>query len=76
MKIEVFGPGCAKCQTAEKAIRDVLAEMHKDAEVVKVTDIQQMVERGVMWTPAVMIDGKKVCEGKVPTVEMIKGWLK
>ena len=76
MKIEVFGPGCPKCHTAEKVIREVLAELGKDAEIVKVTDIQKMVERGVMWTPAVMIDGKKVCEGKAPTAEMVKEWLK
>ena len=75
MKIEIFGPGCPKCQTVEKVVRDVLTEMRKDAEVIKITDIQQIVERGVMWTPAVVIDGRKVCEGKVPTVAMVKGWL-
>jgi small redox-active disulfide protein 2 len=76
MRIEVFGAGCPKCQTAEKVIRETLAELGKDAEIVKVTDIQQIVERGVMWTPAVMIDGKKVCEGKAPTAAMVREWLK
>ncbi|MCX5793887.1 MAG: thioredoxin family protein [Elusimicrobia bacterium] len=76
MKIEVFGTGCPKCHTAEKVIREVLAELGKDAEIVKITDIQEIVGRGVMWTPAVMIDGKKVCEGKAPTAEMVKEWLK
>ena len=75
MKIEIFGTGCPKCHTAEKVIREVLTEMRQDAEVVKITDIQQIVERGVMWTPAVMIDGRKVCEGKVPTAAMVKDWL-
>ncbi|MCX5787851.1 MAG: thioredoxin family protein [Elusimicrobia bacterium] len=76
MKIEVFGPGCQKCSAAEKVIKATLAELKCAAEVVKVTDIQEMVSRGVMFTPAVIIDGKKVCEGKVPTPDMIKGWLK
>ncbi|MDD5628292.1 MAG: thioredoxin family protein [Elusimicrobia bacterium] len=76
MKIEVFGPGCAKCANTEQTIKAVLAELGRQAEVVKVTDITEMVDRGVMFTPAVMIDGKKVCEGKVPTAEMVKEWLK
>ena len=76
MKIEVFGPGCPKCHNTEKVIRDVLAELKREAEVVKISDIMEMVDRGVMLTPAVMIDGKKVCEGKVPTADMVKAWLK
>lgn len=76
MKIEVFGAGCPKCHATEKVIREVLAELGKDAELMEITDIQQIVGRGVIWTPAVMIDGKKVCEGKTPTAEMVKGWLK
>jgi len=76
MKIEVFGPGCPKCHTTEKVIRDVLAELKREAEVVKITGITEMVNRGVMFTPAVIIDGKKVCEGKIPTAQMVKEWLK
>lgn len=76
MKIEVFGPGCPKCANTEAVIKAVLAELGCQAEVVKISDIAAIVDRGVMFTPAVMIDGKKVCEGKVPTVDMVKGWLK
>ncbi len=61
MKIEIFGPGCPKCQTAEKLVRDVLSELKLAAEVVKVTDINEIVDRGIMFTPAIIIDGKKVC---------------
>ena len=76
MKIEIFGPGCPKCQTAEKLVRDVLSELKLAAEVVKVTDINEIVDRGIMFTPAIIIDGKKVCEGKLPTAQMVKDWLK
>jgi small redox-active disulfide protein 2 len=76
MKIEVFGPGCPKCHDTEKVIRDVLAELQHDAEVVKISDIMELVGRGILLTPAVIIDGKKVCEGKVPTADMVKEWLK
>ena len=76
MKIEIFGPGCRRCSEAEKVVKATLAELENDAEVVKVTDIREMASRGVLLTPAVMIDGKKVCEGRIPTPEMVKGWLK
>lgn len=76
MKIEIFGPGCPKCHTAEKVIRDALSELQIAAEIVKVTDINEIVDRGIMFTPAVVIDGKKVCEGKLPTAQMVREWLK
>ncbi|MFA6091482.1 MAG: thioredoxin family protein [Elusimicrobiota bacterium] len=76
MKIEVFGPGCRRCAQVEEVIRTVAAELRPDAEIVKIKDIQEMASRGVLMTPTVMIDGKKVCEGKVPTADMVKEWLK
>jgi len=76
VKIEIFGPGCPRCHATEKIVINVLAELNLAAEVVKVTDINAMVDRGVMFTPAVIIDGKKVCEGKIPTAQMVKEWLK
>ncbi|OGS27979.1 MAG: hypothetical protein A2297_06150 [Elusimicrobia bacterium RIFOXYB2_FULL_48_7] len=76
MKIEVFGPGCAKCANLEKLVKDTLKEMNIEAEVAKVTDINEMVSRGVMLTPALFIDGKKKSEGKVPSKEEITVWLK
>ncbi|HAM36162.1 MAG TPA: thioredoxin family protein [Elusimicrobia bacterium] len=75
MKIEVFGPGCARCAKTEEVIKTVLAELKREAEVVKITDINEMVERGVLFTPAVVVDGKKVCEGRIPTAAMVKDWL-
>lgn len=76
MKIEIFGPGCPRCHETEKVVINVLAELDIAAEVVKISDISEIVERGIMFTPAVMIDGKKVCEGKTPTAKMVKEWLK
>lgn len=76
MKIEVFGSGCRKCHETEQAVRTTLTELGLEAEVVKVTDIGEIVSRGIMTTPAVVIDGKKVCEGRVPTADMVKSWLK
>jgi small redox-active disulfide protein 2 len=76
MKIEVLGPGCPKCQSTEQNVRKALAELQIQAEVVKVTEINDMLARGVMWTPALVIDGKVVLQGKIPTVDQIKQLVK
>ena len=72
MKIEVLGPGCPKCANTEVNVKKALAELNKTAEVVKVTDINAMIEKGIMQTPALIIDGKIIMQGKIPTVEQIK----
>jgi small redox-active disulfide protein 2 len=76
MKIEVLGTGCPKCQSTEQNVRKALAELQVQAEVVKVTEINDMLARGVMWTPALVIDGKVVLQGKIPTVDQIKRLVK
>lgn len=76
MKIEIFGPGCAKCNTLEKTIIDTLTELNIAADVKKISDINEMIKRGVMFTPALFIDGIKKSEGKIPTIDEIKKWIK
>jgi small redox-active disulfide protein 2 len=72
MKIEVLGTGCPKCQSTEQTVRKAVAELGVQAEIVKVTDINAIIERGVMWTPALVIDGKVVVQGKIPTLDQVK----
>jgi small redox-active disulfide protein 2 len=72
MKIEVLGPGCPKCSTLEAMVKKALAELNISAEVVKITDINTMIEKGIMQTPGLIIDGKLVLQGKVPNFEQIK----
>jgi small redox-active disulfide protein 2 len=72
MKIEVLGSGCPKCMSMEQNVMKAIAELAVTAEVEKVTDIQQIVQRGVMSTPALVIDGTVVLQGKSPTVEQLK----
>jgi small redox-active disulfide protein 2 len=72
MKIEVLGTGCPKCQTTEQTVRKAVAELGVQAEIVKVTDINAIIERGVMWTPALVIDGKVAVQGKIPTLDQVK----
>lgn len=75
MKIEVFGPGCPKCEQLEKAVKEALSAVNITAEVVKVKDIGKIVEAGIMMTPGLRINGKIRSSGKIPKVDEIKQWL-
>ena len=75
MKIEVLGPGCPKCHSTAENVKKALSELGKLAEVVKVTDINTMIEKGIIQTPALIIDGKVMVQGKIPTVEQIKQFI-
>ena len=76
VKIEVLGTGCAKCKSLAKNVERAVSELGIHAEVVKVDSIQEIMDRGVMMTPALYIDGKSVMTGKTATVEEIKRMLK
>jgi len=75
MKIEILGSGCPKCKQLEANARKAIDEIKKKAEIVKVTDINEIINRGVMATPAIIIDGKLKASGRIPEVEEIKKWL-
>lgn len=76
MKIQVMGPGCPKCAEAEKTVREAVAESGVDAEVVKITDFQEIAQFGVFSTPAVAIDGEVKVVGKAPGKKEVLEWLK
>ena len=76
MKIEILGTGCAKCRATEKIVKKAVEELGIQAEVVKVEDLQDIINRGVMMTPAVVVDGKVKITGHQPTIEEIKKILK
>ena len=75
MKIEIFGPGCPKCEQVERVVKVALSEMGITAEVEKVKDMGKIVEAGIMLTPGLRINGEIKCSGKIPTVEEVKGWV-
>jgi small redox-active disulfide protein 2 len=75
MKIEILGPGCPKCHNTEENVKKALSELNKTAEVVKVSDISAIIEKGVIQTPALIINGKITIQGKIPTVEQIKQFI-
>jgi small redox-active disulfide protein 2 len=71
-KIDVFGPGCARCQETYRVVRHVVEEAGLACEVTKVEDIRQMVALGIMSTPAIAVDGKVVLAGRVPEAEEVR----
>lgn len=72
MKIEVLGTGCPKCKSLEKAVRDVVAQNNIDATITKVEDIMEIMKFNVFTTPALVVDGKVVVKGRVPSNDELK----
>jgi small redox-active disulfide protein 2 len=75
MKIEIFGPGCPRCEQVERVVKVALSELGITAEVEKVKDMGKIVEAGIMLPPGLRINGEIKCSGKIPTVEEVKSWV-
>jgi small redox-active disulfide protein 2 len=75
MLIKVLGPGCAKCKEAENIVKAAVQDAGSSAAVEKVTDLKEMMALGVMSTPAVVIDNKIMCTGRVPSKSEVMGWI-
>jgi len=76
VKIEILGTGCPKCKMLEDNARKAVEALKIKAEIVKVTEIDKIIEYGVMSTPALVIDGNVKSYGKIADVEEIKKFLK
>ena len=75
LTIKVLGPGCANCRKLEEVARAAVASAGVEAQVVKVTDMQQIVGYGVLKTPGLVIDEKLVCSGRIPSAENVATWI-
>ncbi len=76
MLIEVFGPGCAKCETLLKHAKHAAEQSGGEHQVVKVSDYGVMAARGVLSTPALALDGQLKSQGKVVSSDEILALLK
>lgn len=72
MEIKILGTGCPKCKTLEKITRDVVKEMGLMADISKEEDIVKIMNYGIMHTPGLVINGKVVLSGRVPSMKEIK----
>lgn len=75
MKIEILGTGCSKCKKTKEVIEKVLKNEGVEAEVVKIEDVEKILNYGVMITPGVVIDGEVKLVGKVPDEKEIRKWI-
>lgn len=77
MVIKIFGPGCPKCEILEKNAREAVKELNlSGVEIEKVSEIEKIVEAGIMGTPAIMVNDTIKAVGRIPDVKEIKDWLK
>jgi len=72
MNIKILGTGCPKCKTLEKITREVVNEIGIAADISKEEDIVKIMNYGIMHTPGLVINGKVVLSGRIPSVIEIK----
>lgn len=76
MDIRIYGTGCPKCKKLEENVRKALSSLGKTADIKKVTDMGEIIEAGIMMTPALEVDGKVVVSGRLSSSEELEGLLK
>ena len=67
MKIKILGTGCSKCKSLKKMTREIVEKEGIDATISKEEDIMKIMEYGIMHTPGLVIDGKVVFSGRLPS---------
>ncbi len=75
-KIKILGSGCKKCTTLEAKVRELVEQNNLDASVEKVTDLNEMIDYGIMMTPGLVINEKVVSTGIIPKDDKIIEWIK
>lgn len=73
--IKVLGTGCANCKTTLKLIEDAASALGVAVRIEKVEELKDIMSYGVMSTPGVVIDGKVVHAGGIPSKDKIDSWL-
>lgn len=76
MTVKVLGSGCAKCNKLYEMVKEVAQVNSIEAEIIKETDIQEIMKYKVMMTPAVVVNEKVKSYGVIPNEEQILQWLK
>ena len=72
MVIKILGTGCPKCKKLEANAREAVKQASVSAEVEKVTNLNDIMQYGVMMTPSLVVDGQVKASGKVLSVDQIK----
>lgn len=75
MEIKILGTGCANCKQLEESVRKAVEETGVQSEIIKITDIAEIMKYGVMSMPGLIINGKVAVSGRVPSENEIKSLL-
>lgn len=75
MDIKILGTGCSRCRTLETLTRKVVNDNQIEANITKVEDVIEIMKYNIMTTPALVIDGKVVAKGRIPSADEIKQFL-
>jgi small redox-active disulfide protein 2 len=73
--VKVLGTGCSKCKLLEQRLQTLKTEHHLDFELIKVTDLEEIISYRIMMTPGLVIDDKLVSVGSVPKDAQLLQWL-
>lgn len=73
--VKILGPGCANCKKLEAVAREAATALGLECEIDKVTDYVAIMAHSVLSTPALVVDGKVVCSGRIPTIAEVQAWL-
>jgi small redox-active disulfide protein 2 len=76
LSIKVVGSGCPNCQKLEALCNEVTTEQNLNANIEKVTDVNDFPELGVFLTPGLIVNDKVLSQGKIPTKSTLEHWLK
>jgi small redox-active disulfide protein 2 len=74
-QIRILGPGCARCNQLYEGTLQAVADLGLDAHVEKVEDISEIVARGILATPALVVDDQLVMAGRVPNASHLREML-
>ena len=72
MKIQILGSGCAKCRQLTALAEQAAQDLGLRYELEKVTDVKRYADFGVMFTPALVVDGTLKSSGRVPSLDEVK----
>ena len=75
LNIKVVGSGCPNCQKLAELCREVIEENNIQAQIEKITDINQFADLGIMITPGLLLNNQVVSSGKIPTRSTLKHWI-
>jgi small redox-active disulfide protein 2 len=76
LTIKILGSGCANCKKLEQIARQAVDSLNVEAEIIKVTDMQDIMAYDVLQTPGLVINERLVSSGRIPTPGSVAEWIR